>query len=799
MTVIPEHCELCHQLDTGHPRELSKMKIKVDPAGSLWILCYLLQLVSSDWTEECRKADENKIPIRCIWEGPAVTHATRGDKGQKRCCTPDTKEKIFKMQVYPAKHDSYYPTNLLHYTDEAMIQEGRSFCIVGEHFYQTQLFHWKQFKNWRPIAERFFDIGNHIDPLDSRLMNTFVPFDTDTIFAKRNKGYRNVLNTPNLKHDFKQVYCGTIQNPGGGPNGIPFGWWKESGYYSFCGHSGEYPYDTLGDKNPKKHIYRPAVSYEAMDPGCRNPYKVWVSRIDLDKLQLKNYLHFKIYADAVSIPPFGKKCPTGKMKTDFQLASSPMILPCDTVANAEPVSCPPSTAPCRPHYGSKKNFMPCMFSHHLASEAPMIFLAGVEEGSSGGGNATGGAPGGATPGGPGGGGGATSSGYFTEVHATWRFAQMPSHLITELHFATMIIEDDRPIRYFTSRLTDWEGVFQCGPVDFRRNDGSTIGGCSRSGEFLGWKSTETSRQRNSHYHCGLAQFCSLNYHQNATNNTDRPYGFSAQYKMIKPKQKSLGGWGYFQSRYIRDKDVNCHKDIPDNDPYFELVHNYPDGKQYAALPVKKKVYLDDKYRDVEDGKAELDDIMTPGRNAPNGEICGGVLGCETNGCNAAGKYTKNWAVVAKGSAGKALELALRDIWNDPAIVQTYYGTEKKITEYFGSKLIKQSLNPPGPVPDQWKDLTRSMKEMVQQDNTRCPCPFVPTTELPELQTKAPVEVQARHLHVVNMLIAWIILVPLSFFVSRYYKETFSKVFFLQEFWWYTIHVLALLTALLFMT
>ncbi|ODM87185.1 Ferric-chelate reductase 1, partial [Orchesella cincta] len=77
--------------------------------------------------------------------------------------------------------------------------------------------------------------------------------------------------------------------------------------------------------------------------------------------------------------------------------------------------------------------------------------------------------------------------------------------------------------------------------------------------------------------------------------------------------------------------------------------------------------------------------------------------------------------------------------------------------------------------------------MVQRDNTVVPAHLCRLRRNPNFKPRLLLRyttVQARHLHVVNMLIAWIILVPLAFFVSRYYKETFSKVFFLQEFWWY---------------
>jgi hypothetical protein len=81
-----------------------------------------------------------------------------------------------------------------------------------------------------------------------------------------------------------------------------------------------------------------------------------------------------------------------------------------------------------------------------------------------------------------------------------------------------------------------------------------------------------------------------------------------------------------------------------------------------------------------------------------------------------------------------------------------------------------------------------------------------------------------------MILAWVCLIPYGIFVSRYYKETYSKVFFLQEsslssgsfylssfqfhftfifytliliflsqeYWWYSMHVLCMLTAIMFM-
>ncbi|CAL8132880.1 unnamed protein product [Orchesella dallaii] len=804
-----------------------------------WILCHLILMSSAGERElpKCKKimkADYH-LPERCRNQGVGTFDVCKYEEYEPRyhgksCCFKlDDRDgehldyyKSFRFFIYDREHQSppYYPQNTLRYLDSTLAQEGRSFCLVGEHFYQTQLIHWKNFKMFQPLTDRFFDIGNHIHPLDSRLMNTFVPFNTAILFGKRKNGFRNVLTTPNVKADFKQVYCGTRTHPQGvDPAVYGSGW-------NYCGSNNkEFPYDTLNDVNPNKHLHRPAIPEEAMDPICRNPYKVKVTRIEVDELQMKNYLHIKVYSDATSNPPSGGKCPTGKMKylmlevrdqDGFPVGQFTNEIPCDTEHNKETPSCPPSTRPCAPLYGSKKNFMPCMFSHHLASEAPMIFLAGVESSSvPPGGNSSGGGGPGPIGGGPDGGGGAS---YITEVHTTWKFAQMSSHLITELHFATMIVEDVTPIRYYTSRITEWDGIYECGDAALKYGSGDGIYKCCSLQEnygiwtcasiVAGWKSTQQGSyydkylynenhkpdyapmRANKYYHCGLSQFCSLNYHVNGTNNTDRPYGFSAQYNVIKLKKGSLGGWDYFRKSFIRDRDINCHKDIPEIDPYFELVSSYPHGNPYAQLPPRRKMFLDERYRDIDGGKGELEDILTPGRHAHS--TLNSNLDCTK------GKYRKHWGYIGK-SPEDLMKKALKDVWNDPVVVQTYYAVDPKITEYFGTKYTKQGDPSTSPIPPEFKrELTRSLEEMVKQDNIRCPCPFVPTTEAPEIQTKAPVEIHARHVHVVNMLIAWVVLVPLAYFVARYYKETLSKVFFLQEFWWYTIHVLALLTALLFM-
>ena len=44
------------------------------------------------------------------------------------------------------------------------------------------------------------------------------------------------------------------------------------------------------------------------------------------------------------------------------------------------------------------------------------------------------------------------------------------------------------------------------------------------------------------------------------------------------------------------------------------------------------------------------------------------------------------------------------------------------------------------------------------------------------------------MHGSHMALAWMFLVPLAIFVCRYYKETFSLVFCVQEYWWFAWHV-----------
>jgi len=48
-----------------------------------------------------------------------------------------------------------------------------------------------------------------------------------------------------------------------------------------------------------------------------------------------------------------------------------------------------------------------------------------------------------------------------------------------------------------------------------------------------------------------------------------------------------------------------------------------------------------------------------------------------------------------------------------------------------------------------------------------------------------------------MALAWMLLLPLSIFVVRYYKETFSLVFCVQEYWWFAWHVCLLFGAVVF--
>ncbi len=61
----------------------------------------------------------------------------------------------------------------------------------------------------------------------------------------------------------------------------------------------------------------------------------------------------------------------------------------------------------------------------------------------------------------------------------------------------------------------------------------------------------------------------------------------------------------------------------------------------------------------------------------------------------------------------------------------------------------------------------------------------------------PFQLHGRLLHASHMSLAWMLLVPLAIFVTRYYKETFSLVFCFQEYWWFMWHVGLLFAATCF--
>ncbi len=331
-----------------------------------------------------------------------------------------------------------------------------------------------------------------------------------------------------------------------------------------------------------------------------------------------------MYAEPVS-QPRGKNCPTGKIKLlmlevrdqdGYSVGQFTDDIPCDMDEKTRSIqlSCPPG-ATCKSHQGTKMNIVPCMFSHSKSSVHPTIFMMAA----SGGGSAGGSIPGGGS--GPGGAPSPSSAKddfcrsnqkaqsqrkppvvkykenpdqYVTEVHVTWRYAQMDEAWVSELHFATLIVEDETPIQYYTSRLTHWDAA-STGDLCVRHYPGSG-GGCDyRFPRDCCWyfiHQANTGNFKNGRMQLGLINSC-----VNETYNTNRPYGYSARYTMLRPTFNTRGGWDFFRKQYISPLDVNCHVDIPYGPEFYYEKEDENDPDKLGRLPLRKSLseHLADKF------------------------------------------------------------------------------------------------------------------------------------------------------------------------------------------------------------
>ncbi|CAL8132830.1 unnamed protein product [Orchesella dallaii] len=715
-------------------------------------------------------------------------------------------------------------TNRLRFDASVIAQEGHSFCIVGRHFRRSKWQYWAPLRGFSKVADKSFDIGNHIDPEDSGRMNSFTLPDPDVM---RNLYKKGIWGQPSKwpEHEWRYVWLGQRQSTND---------WCKNGY-AWEG----YPLVEGFKKRPAHPEHQP-------DPTCKNPYKVSVTMIKADELTLHNYLHIKVFSEPTSQPQ-DKNCPTGKFKLlmlevrdqdGLQVGQFTDDIPCEQDEKTRKAPCTSGSGTkgggdCIKLVGSNKNQVPCMFTHPKSAVHPTIFMAAAEDGQDAGGSSGGGGQGGDEP------DACRDStkppserkpptvthtapeNYFTEVHATWRYAQHNVGWVSELHFATMIIEDDSPIQYYTSRKSEWIGIAPC--VDEKKRTGKQCGSrwvpgflpgfgryesiyCGRVGEVHCWYFNY--RDPNGPIRCGRMQLALLNTCVNSTYSSNRPYGYSARYTALKPTWRTKGGWDFFRKRFIRPSDVDCHIDIPYGNDYYYNLKEAPGT--YSKLPVRRTLtnYVTNHYT--------LDDPRKYGGHSvfelPDWHTAGKYKHLEFDNPKHP-NYQKKMEWHYHGRTPEAALLKMfRSAHQDPITVNTEFPNFPP-QEYFGSNYLEVQSDPPPnsdvsklqnkhPKGDGAGELDKqdniwSLSEMVENGKTRCPCQFVPTTPLPELQTKRSVEIEGRRSHVVQMLIGWVILVPLSFFVARFYKETFSKVFFLQEFWWYTIHVLCLLTTLMF--
>jgi len=192
-------------------------------------------------------------------------------------------------------------------------QEGMSYCIAAEHYQESGLRFWNNFMAFRALFEIYnMDIGTHISPEDYNKMNKFEPESGD-------------------------VEC--------------------------------QPTDGNGFLN------RPAKMNFQPDTDCLNPYIVQITEITVGGIRMHNWLHVVVRADAIRQKRGAQNCPTGKMKYVILEARDELGNPVGEFTDeipchggnrtGNPRACPAGLT-CRSVFGTKKNYMPCMFVPNYA-------------------------------------------------------------------------------------------------------------------------------------------------------------------------------------------------------------------------------------------------------------------------------------------------------------------------------------------------------------------------------------------------------------------------------------------------
>ncbi len=158
-------------------------------------------------------------------------------------------------------------TNRLRFTDSVIALEGLSFCVVGSHYRKSAFSLWDPLKPFMPLAEKSFDIGNHIDPEDATKMNTF----------KRHSPADLRRFGPSVT-----TRCGNDDT-----HRFEYVWLGQHKFNEQDSRDHSVPLSRGFEKRPAHPEWQP-------DEICKNPYRVTITLIESDGLTLHNYVHIKV-------------------------------------------------------------------------------------------------------------------------------------------------------------------------------------------------------------------------------------------------------------------------------------------------------------------------------------------------------------------------------------------------------------------------------------------------------------------------------------------------------------------------
>ncbi|CAL8099093.1 unnamed protein product [Orchesella dallaii] len=569
----------------------------------------------------------------------------------------------------------------------------------------------------------------------------------------------------------------------------------------------------------------PIFKFGSMIPTAdKNPYEIEVTEITVEGARLHNWLHVAIIhntqAPAVSDPmlTLGKE---GEIKMAFIIAHDAQGFPVGEFVNTIP--CGDCDGKCKPidpsapdekwcHQGTRKDHIPCMFdSRRVVTNTGMMMVYAKSEG-------------------------------LKSIHTSWRFSQSssPENFITEIHFRALVVDD------FT-KLTMYGVGGTSGDLNVRLS-GMAERRIPKTGMF-GWNPVYPI------IHPTLQTVGAWDhFREDVSSDIDCHVELSEQYYTIEPYPDSGEA-----IRPIIKKDATAPPTPPPSvsnpDPFDGLPGDGREKQHCYRLrldkapfvlppkPIPPKETID--FCDAAGTPTTFVPVKCPGFGKatiePHFHDGYGFLYSSLNDP----EQTYPWFL----SGGRTEAYIIREgavdpnnwkTWNAKPNHNLYWGTKPKNnlneidqpecelrpTQRYG-KLHKHAyptksnnydtsgfyghlctdgsgrrvLNLKTPV-SSWPNTLAELNKLptvtgVSFFEDRCYCPRIPPTPDPRYIAPPITQIQGRRQHAYQMIIAWNCIVPFGFFVSRYYKETYSKVFFLQEYWWYTIHVLCMVSAAMF--